>query len=78
VSLLWAVPVVAAATATLVVLARARAVDEAARDLASEVAALSDLREPLAGVRRSTAETEARVAAFRAAHPPADDDAPGG
>jgi hypothetical protein len=76
-SLLWAVPVVAAAMATLVVLARARAVEEAARDLAAEVAALSDLRAPLAAVCRSTGETEARVGAFRAAHPPADD-APGG
>lgn len=72
-SLLWAVPVAAAAVATLLVVARGRAIEGAARSLAAEVAALRSLRDPLAEVRRATGETEARVAAFRAAHPPADD-----
>ncbi|HKE73948.1 MAG TPA: hypothetical protein VKB57_10065 [Acidimicrobiales bacterium] len=72
-SLLWAVPVVAAAAATLLVAARARAVEDVARDLAAEVAALRSLRAPLAGLRRSTAETDALVAAFGDAHGPAPD-----
>lgn len=69
-SLIWAVPVVAAAAAIGLVAARARAIEDAARDLAAEVAALRALRAPLAAVRRATAETEARVAAFGAAHGP--------
>ena len=71
-SLLWAVPVVAAAAATLLVAARARTIEDAARGLAAEVAALRALRPPLAGVRRATADTDARVAAFGAAHRPDD------
>jgi hypothetical protein len=72
VSLLWAVPVVASALCCALVAARARAIEDAARDLAREVRGLAALRGPLAGVRRSTTETEALVAEFQAAHEPAD------
>jgi hypothetical protein len=57
VTLVWAVP------------AGARALEAAAGDLAAEVAELRRLRSPLAEVRRATADTDARVEEFRAAHP---------
>jgi hypothetical protein len=72
VSLVWAVPVVAAAVACGLAAARARAVEDAARGLAREMRELAALRAPLAEVRRSTAETEALVAEFRVAHEPTD------
>jgi hypothetical protein len=75
VNLLWAVPVAAAAVACGLAAARARALEDAARDLAREVRGLAAVRAPLRGLRRSTAETEALVAEFRDAHQP--DDLPG-
>jgi hypothetical protein len=69
VTLVWAVPVVAAALATLVLLARARAVEDECVALAREVAALAEVRRPLAAVRDATAETDELVAAFRERHP---------
>jgi hypothetical protein len=58
VSLVWSVPVVAAALAAGLVLARVRALEEAAFELWREVARLSELRRPLSGLREATRETE--------------------
>jgi hypothetical protein len=68
VTLLWAVPALAAVAAVVVVAARARALEQAAADLAGEVRRLRRLRGPLAGIRRATADTDALVEDFRAAH----------
>ena len=65
---------VAAAVAAGLVLARVRAMEEAAFGLWLEVARLSDLRRPLAGLREATRETDALAAAFRARHAPEPDD----
>jgi hypothetical protein len=70
VSLVWSVPVVAAAVAAGLVLARVRALEEAAFGLWREVARLSEVRRPLAGLREATRETDALAAAFRARHAP--------
>lgn len=67
-SLLWAVPVVAAAIATVIVVARARALEDAAVAVATEVARLRELHRPLAAVREATAETDDVVQAFRRRH----------
>ena len=67
-TLLWAVPALAAVAAVVVVAARARALEQAAADLAGEVRRLRRLRGPLAGIRRSTADTDALVEDFRAVH----------
>lgn len=67
-SLLWAVPVVAAAIATVLVVARARALEDAAVAVAAEVARLRELRRPLAAVREAAAETDEVVQAFRRHH----------
>ena len=67
-TLLWAVPALAAVAAVVVVAARARALEQAAADLAGEVRRLRRLRGPLAGIRRATADTDALVEDFRAAH----------
>lgn len=68
-TLVWAVPALAAAVAVVCVLARARALEAAAGELAAEVRRLRRLREPLAEVRRATADTDRLVADFRDAHP---------
>jgi uncharacterized protein involved in exopolysaccharide biosynthesis len=68
VGLVWTVPVVAAAVAAGLVAARARALEEAGRQLALEVARLGELRWSLAALRASVRETDARVAAFRDRH----------
>ena len=68
-TLVWAVPALAAAVAVVCVLARARALEETAADLAADVGRLRRLREPLAEVRRATADTDRLVADFRDAHP---------
>ena len=67
-TLLWAMPALAAVAAVVVVAARARALEQAAADLAGEVRRLRRLRGPLAGIRRATADTDALVEDFRAAH----------
>ena len=67
-TLVWAVPALAAAVAVVCVLARARALEDAAGELAAEVARLRRLREPLADVRRATADTDRLAADFRDAH----------
>jgi hypothetical protein len=74
VSLVWSVPVVAAAVAAGLVLARVRAMEEAAFGLWLEVARLSELRRPLAGLREATHETDALAEAFKARHAPEPDD----
>jgi uncharacterized protein involved in exopolysaccharide biosynthesis len=68
VSLVWCVPVVAAAVAAGLVLARARPLDEASLELRREVAQLGRLRRPLARLRAASDDTEAIVEAFRARH----------
>lgn len=69
-TLLWAVPVVAAAVATVLVAARARAIEDEAVALAREVSRLRDVRSPLAALRSATHETDGVVAAFRQRHAP--------
>ena len=73
-SLWWTVPVVAAAVATGLVAAQARALEDATRELAREVGRLRALRPPLAAVRSALAGTEARAADFRRRHPLGSDD----
>ena len=67
-TLVWAVPVVAAALAMAWLLTRARALEDAAAGLAGEVRELRRLRASLAEVRQATADTDALVAEFRTAH----------
>jgi hypothetical protein len=75
VSLLWTVPVVAAALATGLVAARARALEDATVELAIEIRRLQELRPRLAGVRAGLGETRERAAALARRHPlaPVDD-----
>lgn len=68
---------VAAALAAGLVLARVRALEEAAFGLRREVALLAELRRPLSRLRAVSAETDAVVAAFRAHHAPEPDGEPG-
>ncbi len=68
-TLLWAVPVVAAAAATLLVVARARTLEDEVVGLVHDVRRLRDLREPLGAVRATAGETAELVAAFRRQHP---------
>jgi hypothetical protein len=72
VSLVWSIPVIAAAVAAGLVLARVRALEEASLELRREVALLGQIRRPLAGLRAASDETEVIVAAFRARHASAD------
>jgi hypothetical protein len=58
------------------VVARARAIESAAGELAGEVGRLRDLRGPLGAIRTATRETDEVVAAFRDQHP-FEGDAPG-
>jgi hypothetical protein len=81
VTLLWAVPVVAAAVATVLVAARSRALEDEVVGLVREVRRLRDIRAPLAAVRTAADETDDLVVAFRAQHPiepDGPDDTPGG
>ncbi|HZM31630.1 MAG TPA: hypothetical protein VFB77_14130 [Acidimicrobiales bacterium] len=68
-TLVWAVPALAAAVAVVCVLVRARALEDATADLAAEVGRLRRLREPLDEVRRAAADTDRLAADFRDAHP---------
>jgi hypothetical protein len=70
VTLVWAVPVIAAALAMAWLVTRARPLENEVAGLAAEVRELRRLRAPLAGSRRATADTEALVADFREAHAP--------
>jgi len=69
-SLLWTVPVVAAAVATGLVAARARALEDATVALAHEARRLRELRPRLAAVRSALRETEDRAADFHRRHAP--------
>jgi hypothetical protein len=78
VTLLWAVPVVAAAVATLLVVARARMVEDEAVGLARDVRRLREIRAPLGAIRATALETDGLVANFRGRHPLDGDVAPNG
>ena len=67
-TLVWAVPVVAAAVATLLVVGRARRIEDEVRGLAEEIARLGEVRPRLGAVRAATAEAEAVATAFRDRH----------
>jgi hypothetical protein len=69
VSLLWCVPVVAAAVAAALVALHARPLEDAARELHESVARLGELRWRFARLRVAGRETDARVALFRERHP---------
>ena len=75
-NLLWAVPVIAAAVTTALVALWARAVEDAAIELARELRRLSELRPRLADVRRAVDDTRVLAADFRTRHPlaPVSDD----
>ena len=68
-SLLWTVPVVAAAVGTGLVAARARALEDATVDLAIELRRLGELRRRLAGVTAGLRETRERAAEVSRRHP---------
>jgi hypothetical protein len=74
VSLLWTVPVVAAALATGLVAARARALEDATVDLAIEIRRLRELRPRLAGVRAALRDTRERASELSRRHPLAPED----
>jgi hypothetical protein len=78
VTLVWSVPVVAAATAALLLLARVRATEGEVTDLSHDVGRLAELRRPLAALRRASAETEAVSEAFRRNHGLGEGPQPGG
>lgn len=67
-TLLWAVPVVAAAVGTLLVAARARSLEDEVVGLVADVRDLHALREPLRRIRGLTTETDTLVGAFRDRH----------
>jgi hypothetical protein len=69
VTVLWAVPVMAATLAMAWLLTRARSMEDEVAGLADDARELRRLRAPLAGIRRATADTDALVADFREAHP---------
>jgi hypothetical protein len=75
VNLLWTVPVVAAAFATGLVAARARALEDATVDLAIEIRRWRQLRPRLACVRAGLRDTRERASEMRRRHPltPEDD-----
>ena len=74
--MLWTVPVVAGAVTTALVALWARAVEDAAIELARELRRLSELRPRLADVRRAVDDTRVLAADFRTRHPlaPVSDD----
>jgi len=69
VSLLWTVPVVAAAIGTGLVAARARALEDAAVGLAIEVRRLGELRRPLTSVTAGLRQTRERAEELSRRHP---------
>jgi hypothetical protein len=70
VTLVWAVPVVAAAVASIVVAAATRPVGDELTALVDDVRHLRQLREPLARVRAATDDSAALAATYRRRHPP--------
>lgn len=73
-NLLWTVPVVAAALATGLVAARARALEDATVDLAIEIHRLRELRPHQAGVRAALRDTRERASELSRRHPLAPED----
>ena len=67
-NLLWTVPVVAAAVATGLVAARARALEDATVDLAIELRRLGELQLGLTGVTAALRETRERAADMSRRH----------
>jgi hypothetical protein len=70
VTLVWAVPVVAAAVATVLVAAAARPVGDELTALVDDVRSLRQLRESLDRVRAATNDSAALAASYRRRHPP--------
>jgi hypothetical protein len=70
VTLVWAVPVVAAAVATVLVAAAARPVGDGLTALVDDVRSLRQLRESLDRVRAATDDSAALAASYRRRHPP--------
>jgi hypothetical protein len=70
VTLVWAVPVVAAAVATVLVAAAARPVGDEVTALVDDVRSLRQLRESLDRVRGATDDSAALAASYRRRHPP--------
>ena len=68
-NLLWTVPVVAAALATGLVAARARALEDATVDLAIEIRRLRELRPRLNDVRAALQDTRERAVELSRRHP---------
>jgi cytochrome c-type biogenesis protein CcmH/NrfF len=68
VTLVWAVPVVAAAVATVLVVASARRLEAEVSGVVAAVRRLRDVAGPLAAVREATAETDELAGAFRRRH----------
>jgi hypothetical protein len=64
VGLIWAVPVVAASAATIVVLACARRLEELSLRLTGDVRRLRELRRPLRRLHDALADGEPRVDAL--------------
>lgn len=60
-SIVWAIPVAAAALATILVVARARALEDATVDLVHEVKRLPELRPRLTAVRSALHDTHERA-----------------
>jgi len=69
VALVWSIPVVAAAVATILVAAAARPVGDELTGLVDDVRGVRSLREPLARVRAATDDSEALATAYRRRHP---------
>ncbi len=69
-TLVWAVPVVAAAVATVLVAAAARPVGDEVTALVDDVRSLRQLRESLDRVRGATDDSAALAASYRRRHPP--------
>jgi hypothetical protein len=70
VTLVWAVPVVAAAVATVLAAAAARPVGDELTALVDDVRSLRQLRESLDRVRAATDDSAALAASYRRRHPP--------
>ena len=67
--LLWTVPAVAAALATGLVAARARALEDATVDLAIEIRRLHELKPRLSAVRMGLRATRERATELSRRHP---------
>lgn len=64
-SLLWAVPPVAVAVATMLLILQMRAIQGAAEDLSGQLRRLDDVRVAVAAVRAESAATRAQLQRLR-------------